>query len=73
MGGFTADIQANKDAIAQLKGRVDDLDARVTTLEAQVEGLDVKAMQDTLGTVQGMALLALLAGIGAIALHFMGG
>ena len=72
LGGFTADIQANKDAIAHLKTRVDDQDVRIATLEARVEGLDVQAVQDAVGAAQGMALLALLAGIGAIALHLMG-
>lgn len=73
LGGFTADIQANKDAIALLQTRVNDHDDRIATLEAQVEGLDIQAMQDALGAAQGMALLALLAGIGTIVLYLMQG
>ena len=71
LGGFTADIQANREAIASLTARMSDQETRLTALEAQVEGLDVQAVQDALGAAQGMAILALLAGIAAIVLVFM--
>jgi len=72
LGGFTADIQANKEAIASLTRRLGAQETRLTALEAQVDGLDVQAVQDALGAAQGMAILALLVGIAAIVLVFMG-
>ena len=54
-----------------MTARMSDQETRLTALEAQVDGLDVQAVQDALGAAQGMAILALLAGIAAIVLVFM--
>lgn len=70
IGGFTSDL---KTTIGTLQARVDDHEARLGIVEETVVGLDVQALQDGIAMAQGMAIVALLVGIGALVLALVGG
>ncbi|HPD07221.1 MAG TPA: hypothetical protein PLC08_05085 [Candidatus Bipolaricaulis sp.] len=70
IGGFTSDLQTT---IGTLQARVDDHEARLATVETTVVGLDVKALQDAVTMAQGMAIVALVAGLAGLVLGLLGG
>ncbi|QAA76211.1 MAG: hypothetical protein BIP78_0445 [Candidatus Bipolaricaulis sibiricus] len=70
IGGFTSDL---KTTVGALQAQVDDHETRLTTVEATVTGLDVKALQDGLAMAQGLAIVALLAGLAGLVLGLLGG
>lgn len=72
LGGFTADLEATKTALGALAAKVDEHEARLATVETTVDGLNVKAVQEALGMAQGVATIALLAGIAALVLYLVG-
>ena len=71
LGGFAADISALKGAVSTLETRVGDLEGRVAAVEETV-GVNVQDLSARLDTVQVLAILGLLAGIGAIVLVLLG-
>lgn len=71
LGGFAADISALKESVSILETRVGDLEGRVAAVEETV-GVNVQDLSARLDTVQVLAILGLLAGIGAIALVLLG-
>ncbi|MBC7220744.1 hypothetical protein H5T55_04650 [Candidatus Bipolaricaulota bacterium] len=70
IGGFTSDL---KTTIGALQARVDDHEARLEIVEATVVDLDVQALQDGITMAQGMAIVALLAGLAALVMALLGG
>lgn len=70
IGGFTSDL---KTTIGALQSSVDDHETRLAAVETTVTGLDVKALQDGLAMAQGLAIVALLAGLAALVLGLLGG
>lgn len=72
MAGFTGDLAALKDTVSLLQGTVDSHETRLSSVEATVEGLDVKALNDQLAMVQGMAIIGLIAGIASVVLLLTG-
>ncbi|MFN3347176.1 MAG: hypothetical protein ACK42E_05150 [Candidatus Bipolaricaulaceae bacterium] len=71
LGGFAADISALKESVSVLEARVGDLEGRLGTVEETV-GVNVQDLSARLDTVQVLAILGLLAGIGAIVLVLLG-
>lgn len=71
VGGFAADIAALKDSVQTLTTQVSDHDARLADLEGKL-GTNVQDLSGRLNTVQTVAILGLLAGIGAIVLVLLG-
>jgi len=71
MGGFTADVRTT---VGALQAHVEDHEARLTTVETTVVGVqsDVQALRDELAMAQGMAIVALLAGLAALVLGLLG-
>lgn len=70
IGGFTADLRTT---IGVLQAKVDDHEARLATVETTVSGLDVKALQDGIAMAQGLAIVALVAGLAALVMGLLGG
>lgn len=70
IGGFTSDI---KTTIGALQAKVEDHETRLATVETTVIGLDVKALQDGLAMAQGIAIVALLAGLAALVIGLLAG
>jgi len=70
VGGFTANLQTT---IGTLQVQVDDHEARLVTVETTVAGLDVKVLQDGIAMAQGIAIVALLAGLAALVMALLGG
>ena len=52
---------------------MDDHEARLATVETTVVGLDVTALQDAVTMAQGMAIVALVAGLAGLVLGLLGG
>jgi chromosome segregation ATPase len=71
VGGLTADISALKESVLTLEARVSDHDTRIQAVEETL-GTNVKDLAARLDTVQALAVLGLLAGIGAIVLMLLG-
>lgn len=71
LGGFAADIAALKESVGALEARVSDHDGRIATVEETV-GTNVQDLAARLDTVQTLAVLGLLVGIGALVLVLLG-
>ncbi|MCS7240254.1 MAG: hypothetical protein NZ651_03300 [Candidatus Bipolaricaulota bacterium] len=71
LGGFAADISALKGSVANLETKVSDHDARIATVEKTL-GTNVQDLSARLDTVQAIAILGLLAGIGALVVMLLG-
>lgn len=70
VGGFTSDL---KTTIGGLQAWVDDHEARLGVVEVAVGDLDVQALQDGIAMAKWIAIIALLAGFGALLLGLLGG
>lgn len=71
LGGFAADIAALKDSVLALEARVSDHEARIASVEESL-GTNVQDLSARLDTIQVLAILGLLAGIGALVLVLLG-
>lgn len=71
IGGLSADISALKESVLTLEARVTDHDARLGSLETAM-GTNIQDLTSRLDTIQALAILGLLAGIGAILLVLLG-
>ncbi len=71
LGGFAADIAALKDSVLALEARVSDHEARIASVEESL-GMNVQDLSARLDTIQVLAILGLLAGIGALVLVLLG-
>ncbi len=71
MGGFTSDV---KTTVGALQAYVEDHETRLTAVETTVVGLqaDVQVLKDGLAMAQGLAIVALLAGLAALVLGLLG-
>ncbi len=71
LGGFAADISALKESVLDLDVRVSDQEARIAAVEEAV-GTNLQDLTARLDSIQMLAVLGLLAGIGAIVLVLLG-
>jgi chromosome segregation ATPase len=71
LGGLTADIAALKRSVSTLEARVNAQEARLAAVE-ETMGANVQDLTARLDMVQVLAVLGLLAGIGAIVLILLG-
>lgn len=69
IGGFTADLKAS---IGEFLVRVEQVEGKLTEFDSKVQA-DLKAVQDQVALAQGIAIVALLVGIGALVLGLLGG
>ncbi len=70
IGGFTADL---KRMVGELQLQVDDHEARLAVVETTAASLDAQALQDGIAMAQGIAIVALLAGLAALVMALLGG
>jgi chromosome segregation ATPase len=71
IGSLTQDVSTLKESVLTLETRVSDHDTRISDLESKL-GTNVQDLSGRLDTVQALAVLGLLAGIGAIVLVLLG-
>lgn len=71
VGGLATDVSTLKESVLTLDTRVSDVENRLATLESTV-GTNVQDVLSRLDTVQALAILGLVAGIGAIVLVLLG-
>ncbi len=71
VGSLSQDISSIKDSVLTLKTQVSAHDTRISDLEKKL-GTNVQDLSGRVDTVQALAILGLLAGIGAIALVLLG-
>jgi len=71
IGSLTQEVSTLKESVLTLETRVSDYDTRIAALESKV-GADVQDLSGRLDMVQALAVLGLLAGIGAIVLVLLG-
>ncbi len=71
LGGFAADIAALKESVLSLEARVSDHAKRIATVEESL-GANVQDLSARLDSIQVLAILGLLAGIGALVLVLLG-
>lgn len=71
LGGFAADISALKESVQTLETRISDHDARIAAMEEAL-GTNIQDLTARLDTIQALAILGLLAGIGAVILILLG-
>lgn len=70
MGGFTSDV---KTTVGALQSFVEDHESRLTAVEASMVAVrsDVQTLKDELAMAQGLAIVALLAGLAALVLGLL--
>lgn len=71
LGGFAADIAALKESVLSLEARVSDHAKRIAAVEESL-GANVQDLSARLDSIQVLAILGLLAGLGALVLMFLG-
>lgn len=71
VGGFAADIASLKESVLSLQTQVGDHEARIAAVEESM-GTNIQDLSARVDAVQALAILGLLAGVGAIVLLLLG-